>query len=42
MVVLTSILLIKTHKRIKKIEKRLKNIERIVKKIENSMGPQGE
>ena len=34
MVVLTSILMIKTHKRIKKMEKRLKNIEKLVKRIE--------
>jgi hypothetical protein len=33
--VLSAILIIKTHKRIKKIEKRLKNIERIVKRLEN-------
>ena len=31
----TAVLLIKTHKRIKKMEKRLKNIEKLVKKIES-------
>jgi len=30
----SAILLIKTHKRIKKMEKRLKNIEKLVKRIE--------
>jgi len=34
----SAILLIKTHKRIKKMEKRLKNIEKLVKKIEQKTG----
>ena len=35
MVVLTSIILYKTHKRLKKMEKKVNNIEKILKKMEN-------
>jgi len=34
--VLSAILILKTHKRMKKMEKRLKNIEKIVMKLDNS------
>ena len=34
--VLSAILILKTHKRMKKMEKRLKNIEKIVTRLENN------